>query len=72
MNIPVLAANTALTESYLQMKPALILLVVILAVLSLCCIVFTLISAQVKSSRNNRYTQKIILRHFAQHQSVRF
>ena len=36
MNAPILAANAVLSESYLRMKPALILLVVILAVLIVC------------------------------------
>ena len=57
MNISVLTANIALTESYLQMKPALVLLIVILAVLSLSCGVFTLLAARAKSSRNNRFSQ---------------
>ena len=36
-----------------------VLLIVILAVLSLSCVVFTLLSARAKSSRNNRFTQKM-------------
>ncbi len=60
MILPISAAG--LPESYLQMKPALILLAVILAVLVLGSISFTLISAQIRSRRQWRNTQRTILR----------
>ncbi len=59
MNLPILAT---LSGSYLQMKPALYLLVVILAVLFIGSISFTLISAQIKTSKNKRRSQRTVLR----------
>ncbi len=56
MYVPILA--TSLSEAHLRMKPALILLVVILGVLIVSCVVFTLISMQIKGRRN---TQKAVL-----------
>ena len=58
---PILAAAASLTESYQQMKPALILLFVLLGVLTVSCIIFTLVSTQLKCSRGQRSTQKTIL-----------
>ncbi len=58
---PILAAAASLTESYRQMKPALILLFVILGVLTVSSVVFTLVGAQLKCSRGQRSAQKTIL-----------
>lgn len=58
MYIPTLTAGLSLAESYAQMKPALVLLGVIFAVLLTISILFTLLSAQLKSHKN---AQKIIL-----------
>ena len=62
MFIPVLAANAALSQIHTQMKPALILLAVILGILILASIAFTLTAAQVKTSRSRRRTQRTILK----------
>lgn len=62
MNIPVLAANAALSQMYSQMKPAMILLAVILGVLIIASIAFTLAAAQIKTSKSQRRTQRMILR----------
>lgn len=62
MSTPILAANSALAESYLRMKPALILLIVITAVLIAGCIAFALLSAKIKTNRRHRRTQNTILR----------
>ena len=62
MYFPILAANAVLSQSYQRMKPALILLVVILVVLIAGCIAFTFMSNQVKGSRSWRRTQRTILR----------
>lgn len=59
MHLPVLTAS--LSEAYLRMKPALILLAVILAVLLISCVAFTLTAAQVKSSQRIKKTQKTVL-----------
>ena len=61
MQIPILATGSALAESYQHMKPALILLVVIFAVLLVASISFTLLAAQIKSSRSQNSTQKFVL-----------
>jgi len=61
MLFPILTARQALANSYLQMKPALILLFVILAVLTVACVAFTLVSAQIKSNRTQMNTQKLVL-----------
>ena len=62
MFIPVLAANAALSQLHTQMKPALILLAIILGVLFLASVAFTLTAAQVKSNRSRLRTQRAILK----------
>lgn len=62
MNAPILAANAVLSESYLRMKPALILLVVILAVLIISCVAFTYLSSRMRAPKGARRTQNTILR----------
>ena len=57
----IFASTASMTDYYLQMKPALILLLVILSVLVISSIVFTLVSAQLKSNRAQTNTQKTIL-----------
>ena len=61
MQLSLLAASASITSSYLQMKPAMTLLWIILAVLFASCIGFTLFSAQIKARRRQRRTQKKIL-----------
>ncbi len=61
MYIPVLAANTALSQLHSQMKPALILLAVILGILIAASVAFTFTAAQIKTSRSRRRTQRTIL-----------
>ena len=61
MLLSILAASPSLTEVYARMKPALILLFLLLAVLFICSIAFTLVSAQIKTRRRERTTQKTIL-----------
>ena len=62
MGIPILAANTALTQMHTQLKPALILLAVILGVLIAASMAFTLFFARTKVSRSRRRTRRTILR----------
>ena len=62
MYIPVLAANAALSQMYQQMKPAMILLAIILGVLIAASIAFTLTAAQIKTNKRQRRTQHAILR----------
>ena len=62
MYIPVLAANAALSQMHAQMKPALVLLAVILGILIVASVTFTLTAAQMKGSRSRRRTQRTILR----------
>jgi len=62
MYIPILAANVALSQHYQSMKPALILLVVILVILIAGCVAFSLMGAKIKGSRAWRRTQRTILR----------
>lgn len=60
---PILAAGLSLTDTYLRMKPALTLLLFILSIMILCCIVFTILGARIKTSRRSqRRTQNAILR----------
>lgn len=59
MFLPIM--SLPLPQSYLQMKSALILLAVIFGVLVVSCIVFTLVSAQIKCRRSTRHAQKTIL-----------
>ena len=61
MNLPFLAGVQSLNQHYLQMKPAMIVLDVILAVLIVSCIVFTYISTRTKTSHSNRKTHNTIL-----------
>lgn len=58
MYMPILNAGLSLAESYAQMKPALILLGVIFAVLLIISILFTLLSAQLLKRHIN--AQKLI------------
>ena len=60
MNLSFLTASQSLSERYLQMKPALILLVVILTVLTVCCIIFTYLGYRTHSSRRGKHIQKTI------------
>ena len=62
MNLPILAAGLTLADRYQSMKPALILLVVILAVLAVSCFVFSYMSSKVRMSSGHRYAQNLILR----------
>lgn len=62
MGIPILAANAALTQIHAQLKPALILLAVILGVLIVASVAFTLFFARTKVSRSRRRTRRTILR----------
>ena len=62
MCIPILAANAALTKMHAQLKPALILLAVILGVLIAASVAFTLFFARTKVSRSRRRTRRTILR----------
>lgn len=58
----ILAKGLTLSESYLRMKPAMILLAVIAGILLAGCVVFTILTAKIKSRRSYRRTQYIILR----------
>ena len=58
----ILAKGFTLSESYLRMKPALILLVVICGVLLIGSIVFSIMTAQIKKRRSHRRAQYVILR----------
>ena len=58
----ILVKGLTLSESYLRMKPALILLTVILGVLLAGCVVFTILTAKIKGRRSYRRAQFIILR----------
>lgn len=60
MHIHYLAAGLA--ENYQKMKPAVILLAVILAVLVICCFAFSFLSARVRMSHSRRRAQNLILR----------
>lgn len=57
-----LAKGLTLSESYLRMKPALILIVVIFAVLLAGSVVFTILTAKIKGRRSYRRSQFTILR----------
>ena len=61
MQLSFLTASMSASNSYQQMKPAMTLLWIILAVLFISSISFTLFSAQVKTRRRQRRTQKKIL-----------
>ncbi len=61
MNIPVLAVSAGLTQSYLQMKSAMIFLAIVLVLLIAGCIAFTLMGKQMKN-KNARKTLQTILR----------
>ena len=61
MSLSLLLSAQALNIRYQQMKPALIMMVAILAVLVASCIVFPQISARVKTSRGTRKTHNMIL-----------
>ena len=60
MNFSFLIENQTLSERYLQMKPALILLVVILTVLTVCCIIFTYMGYRTQSNRRGQRVQRTI------------
>ena len=62
MLLPILAAGLPLAENYQRMKAALILLVVILAILTVACFVFSYFSSKVRMSRSRRWAQNLILR----------
>ncbi len=61
MSLSLLVSAQALSIRYQQMKPALILMVAILAILLASCVVFPQISARVKTSRGTRKTHNMIL-----------
>ncbi len=58
----ILAKGLTLSESYLRMKPAMILLAVILGVLLIGSVVFTILTAKIKGRRSYRRAQFNILR----------
>ena len=62
MRIPVLAANVALSQMHAQLKPALILLAVILGVLIAASVAFTIIFSRTRVSRSRRRTRRTIVR----------
>ncbi len=62
MYTPILAASSALMESYQRMKPALTLLYVILAVLFVGSIVFTYLSGKIRARGSARRAQDRILK----------
>lgn len=62
MRIPVLAANAALSQMHAQLKPALILLAVILGVLIAASVAFTIIFSRTRVSRSRRRTRRTIVR----------
>ncbi len=62
MYISFLAAGLSASEHYLQMKPALILLAVITAVLVVSCITFSFLSGRMRMKRSQRRAQNLILR----------
>ncbi len=61
MQLSFLVASMSASISYQQMKPAMTMLWIILAVLFVSCIGFTLFSAQIKTRRRQRRIQKKIL-----------
>ena len=62
MGTPILAANAALTQIHTQLKPALILLAVILGVLIAAAAALTFYFSKTKVSRSRRRTRRTILR----------
>ena len=62
MYTPILAASSALMESYQRMKPALTLLYVIFAVLFIGSIVFTYLSTKIRARGSARRAQDRILK----------
>lgn len=62
MNIPILAAGLSLSQSYLRMNPALILLAVISVVLIISSVAFSYLSGQMRMKRSQRRAQNLILR----------
>ena len=62
MRIPVLAANAALSQMHAQLKPALILLAVILGMLIAASVAFTIIFSRTRVSRSRRRTRRTIVR----------
>ena len=62
MLLPILAAGLPLAENYQRMKSALILLVIISAILTAGCFVFSYFSSKVRMSSDRRWAQNLILR----------
>ena len=61
MSLSLLTAAQALSIRYQQMKPALVLIVVIFVILLASCITFPLLSSRTKTSRATRKTHNTIL-----------